>query len=129
MTNILLKLIRNKCRCSHKNALLNSTSGYCPDCGQYLVKKYYLVRCSRCDIKRTARLVWDEIVPTERYCSNCGSDEYYIEQIDKINFIDAKYALCIKEIANELADLHPDVQVWVDDEKGYVKRIETHIYT
>ena len=114
MTNILIKLIKNKLKCSHKNALLNSNSGYCPDCGQYLVKKYYIVRCARCDIKRMARLVWDEIVPVNKFCSNCGSSEYYIEQIDKVNFIDAKYAIYIK------------TQVWVDEGNDIVKRIEIH---
>lgn len=123
MKNILIKFIQTRCKCSHRNALLNSNSGYCPDCGQYLVKNYYLVRCSRCDIKREAKLYWGEIVPKDKYCANCGSEEYYIEQLDKVSFIDAKYAIYLKEIANEYQTLHPETQVWVDKGDGILKQI------
>lgn len=122
MTNILFKILKNKTKCSHKNALINSDEGYCPDCGQYLVKNYYIVRCAKCDIKREGKLSWGEILPLEKYCSNCGSNDYYIEQIDKVNFIDAKYAIYLKEIASEYHTLHPEVQVWVDkDNNGDLK--------
>ena len=84
MKNILIAFFKNQHKCSHKNALIHSEEGYCPDCGQYLVKKYYLVRCSRCDIKREAKLAWGEIVPAQKYCTNCGEQDYYIEKLDKI---------------------------------------------
>ena len=115
MENVLFKLIKNQFKCSHKNALLYAESGYCPDCGEYLVKNYYILRCSRCDVKRTAKLVWGDIVPTEKYCSNCGCQDYYIEKLDKVNFVDAPYAIYIKEIAAEYKDTHPEVQVWVEE--------------
>ena len=115
MKNILIKLIKNQCRCSHKSALLYSDSGYCPDCGKYLVKNYYILRCARCDIKRQAKLMWGEIVPKDKFCANCGSSEYYIEKIDKVNFVDSQYAIYLKEIADEMQNLHPETQVWVED--------------
>ena len=49
------------------------------------------------------------------FCSNCGSEEFYIEKIDKVNFIDAHYAIYLKEIASEIMNLHPETQVWVED--------------
>jgi len=115
MKNILISFLTKQNKCSHKNALLHSNVGYCPDCGQYLIKNYYLVRCSRCDIKREAKLYWGEIVPMEKFCSNCGCSEYYIEKLDSVNFIDAKYAIYLKEIANEIKNLHPETQIWVDE--------------
>lgn len=115
MKNILIKFFNSKNKCTHKNALLNSESGYCPDCGQYLQKNYYIVRCSSCDIKREAKLSWGEIMPAEKYCSNCGSSEYYIEKLDKLNLVDSHYAVYLKEIANELQTLHPEAQIWVED--------------
>lgn len=125
MKNILISFLTKQNKCSHKNALLHSNEGYCPDCGQYLVKNYYLVRCSRCDIKREAKIYWGDIVPFEKYCSNCGCAQYYIEKLDSVSFIDAKYAVYIKEIANEMQILHPETQVWVDEGDGLVKQIET----
>ena len=95
MTNILIKFIQNN---------------------------YYLVRCSRCDIKREAKIYFGEIVPKDKFCSNCGCEDYYIERIDKVNFVDVKYAIYLKEIASELNILHPEAQIWVD-ENGEVKQI------
>ncbi len=115
MNNILIKLIKRQCKCNHKNALLYQDSGYCPDCGEYLVKNYYLVRCARCDVKREAKLMWGEIVPKDKFCSNCGSQEYYIEKLDKVCFIDAQYAIYLKEIADKMVDLHPETQVWAEN--------------
>ncbi len=115
MRNVLIKLFKNKKQCNHKKALLNTNEGYCPDCGQYLVKNYYIVRCASCGVKREAKLVWGEILPKDKYCSNCGAKEYYIEKLDKINFIDAQYAIYLKEIAQELKILHPDTQIWVEE--------------
>ena len=124
MENILFKLIKKQCRCSHKNALLYSESGYCPDCGEYLVKNYYLVRCARCDIKREAKLVWGEITPKDKFCSNCGEEDYYIEKIDKVNFVDAHYAIYLKEIADKMHSLHPETQIWME-EGGILRQIES----
>ena len=122
MKNILISFFKKQNKCNHKNALIHANEGYCPDCGQYLVKNYYLIRCSRCEIKRNAKLYWDEIIPTSKYCSNCGCEEYYIEKIDNINFVDAQYALYIKEIANEIQDLHPETQIWVDENEGIIRK-------
>ena len=126
MKNILISFLTKQNKCSHKNALLHSDSGYCPDCGQYLIKNYYLVRCSRCEIKREAKICWGEIVPMEKFCANCGSQEYYIEKIDSVNFIDAKYAIYLKEIANEMQNLHPETQIWVDEGDNVIKQISVN---
>lgn len=123
MENILIKFFKNKIKCTHKNALLYTNEGYCPDCGEYLVKNYYIVRCSRCDIKRQAKLSFGEIVPLNKYCCNCGSKEYYIEKLDKVNFIDANYAIYLKEIADNIKILHPEAQVWVEDENNFEDKI------
>ena len=102
MKNILLKFINNHTKCHHKNALLYQDEGYCPDCGQYLVKNYYIIRCARCDVKREAKLFWGEIVPQEKFCTNCGARDYYIEKLDKVNFVDARYAIYLKEVVSDL---------------------------
>jgi len=123
MKNILIKFFKNHNKCTHKNALSNTNAGYCPDCGKYLVKNYYIARCSCCEIKRDARIAWGEIEPVQKYCSNCGSTEYYIEKLNSLNFIDAKFAVCVKEIANDMQILHPEIQIWVDEDSGDIKQI------
>ena len=124
MKNVLVAFLKNKNNCNHKNALLYSDCGYCPDCGEYLVKNYYLVRCLRCDIKREAKIVWGEVVPKEKFCSNCGARDFYIEKIDKVNFVDVNYAVYLKEIVNEVSSLHPEAQIWVDEGSGIVKQLK-----
>ena len=54
-------------------------------------------------------------MPKDKYCSNCGSEEYYIEKLDKVNFVDAHYAIYLKEIADKMRDIHPEAQIWVED--------------
>ena len=122
MKNILIRLIKNRCKCTHKHALLHQDSGYCPECGEFLIKNYYLLRCARCDIKREAKLIWGEIAPKDKYCSNCGSEEYYIEKIDNVNFVDAHYAIYLKEISDKMQNLHPETQIWVE-ENNILKQI------
>lgn len=118
MKNILIKFIKNKNSCTHKNALLNANEGYCPDCGEYLVKNYYIVRCLSCGIKREAKLCWSEVVPVDKYCKNCGENEFYVEKLDKISFVDANFAIYKKEIIKNYQLLHPEAQIWVEkDEK------------
>ena len=75
------------------------------------------------NIKREAKISWGEILPTDKFCANCGSCEYYIEKLDSVNFIDAIYAVYLKEIANEMQNLHPEAQIWVDEGDGIVKQI------
>jgi len=123
MKNILIAFLTKQNKCTHKNALLHSNEGYCPDCGKYLIKNYYLIRCLRCDIKREAKLCWGEIQPIDKFCSNCGCQEFYIEKLDDVNFIDVKYAIYLKEIASELQNLHPEAQIWVDENNGTVRQL------
>ena len=114
MENIIFKLIKKHFKCTHKNALRYTNEGYCPDCGAYLKKNYYIVRCARCDIKKQAHIVFGDIEPDETFCSNCGSREYYIEKIDKVNFVDASFAIYLKEPANPM-EAHADTQIWVEE--------------
>ena len=42
-----------------------------------------------------------EIVPQNHYCTNCGSNEYTVEKLDQINFIDINFAALIKKEVQE----------------------------
>ena len=130
MFDILIKLLKKHNKCTHKNALLHSEQGYCPDCGQYLVKSYYLLRCSCCGVKREAKVVFGEILPKDNFCTNCGCEDYYIEKIDKINFIDANYAIYLKEpVFNENKNLNYSTFVWSENaNKIAMDNVEDKIY-
>ena len=113
----LFDLFLKKSVCAHTHALINTNEGYCPDCGAYLKKYFYIIRCSRCDVKREAKIYFGDILPKEKYCTNCGSKDYYIEKLDVITFIDIPYAIHTKEtISPEQLDF-VSAQIWVDENK------------
>jgi hypothetical protein len=53
-----------------------------------------------------------EIRPQNHYCTNCGSDEYIVEKLPGINFIDINFAALIKQEVIE--DIRPrtTTQCW-----------------
>lgn len=118
----LLSFISNTSKCRHSKALLNSNEGYCPDCGVYLKKYYYVLRCSCCNHKREgARAVFGkngEIVPSTKYCPVCGGEEFYIEKYEKLNITDINYAIEAKEefsFENSCYTGASTTTVWVEE--------------
>ncbi len=108
------KLLSEIFKCHHKNAILHSNEGFCPDCGKYLKKTYYIIRCAHCDIKRGAKKQFENIVPTEKFCTNCGHNEYIIEKYDKLNIVDINYAIEVKEVIEENIPIN-ELEIWIDN--------------
>lgn len=102
---------RNK-NCSHSKIDPDVDFAYCPDCGQLIENQWYLVRCSCCGVKLKGMIKNGKIVPEKHFCHNCGTREFVIERINKINFIDISYAVLVKAIVeNKVKDY---TQSWVD---------------
>lgn len=113
MLSKIKSIIKKIFGCRHPNALLYSNSGYCPDCGKYLKKTYYILRCVSCDIKRNAKKDFEKIIPIEKFCANCGEEEYKIEKYDKLNFVDINYAIETKETVED-KEKYSEFEIWVD---------------
>lgn len=113
----LLKLLGFKTNCSHEKVAINLDFSYCPDCGKLIKNEWYITRCACCGVKMKAINKNSEIYPQNRFCSNCGSEEYIVEKIDKINFIDINYAVLNKTICDD-AKQTPFTQCWEE------KRVE-----
>lgn len=98
--------------CNHPHVSPEADFAYCPDCGELIENQWYLVRCACCGIKLRGMLKNGEIVPERHFCHNCGTKDYVVERIDKINFVDISYAVLIKSVVqNEDIDI---TQSWVD---------------
>ena len=70
-----------------------------------------------CYLKREAKIFFGDVLPEEKFCTNCGSKEFYVEKLDKISFIDIPYAIHTKEVVSpELLDF-VSAQIWVDENK------------
>ncbi|MBQ7125638.1 hypothetical protein IJO12_00965 [bacterium] len=89
----LSNLFNFKKKCSHDKISINADSAYCPDCGKLVHNEWYLTRCSCCGIKLKTTITNDKIRPFNHYCTNCGSEEYEIEKLSQINFIDINFAV------------------------------------
>ena len=99
-------------KCGHEKILPNVEQAYCPDCGKLIENRWFITRCKCCGVKMKAIIKNGNIIPQEHFCSNCGSREYSVEKIEKINFIDIKFAVLEKHEADEQPQLGKTTTCW-----------------
>ncbi len=103
-----------KHECTHKNVPVDVEEAYCPDCGALVKNKWYLVRCACCNIKRKAHIEYSHIKTDTKFCPNCGSTDFYVEELSGINFMDVHYAVFKKVVINQEHQITR--QIWVEEE-------------
>lgn len=106
--------------CSHSRVRPDVEFAYCPDCGELVENQWFIVRCACCGVKLPGIIRNGEIIPEKKYCHNCGNHNFVIEKIDKINFIDIRYAVLIKAVVN--SNIKAYTQSWADVSAPYGKR-------
>ena len=94
LTRIFLPSIFS--RCTHDKVRPDVEQAYCPDCGKLIKNEWYITRCTCCGVKMKAMVKNGQIVPQENFCSNCGGDDFFVEKVEKINFIDINFAVLVK---------------------------------
>ena len=104
----LTNLFKVNKKCRHERVAPDIETSYCPDCGELIRNDWYISRCACCGIKLKTVQRGEHIEPANRYCTNCGSGEFTIEKLDKINFIDINFAVLNKAIGREKQVRHPD---------------------
>ena len=119
---MLFDFIITKHECTHKNVPIDVDEAYCPDCGALVKNKWFLVRCSCCNIKRKAHTEYRKIVPDSHFCPNCGTSEFYVQELEDINFIDVHYAIFQKVVVNQKHGATR--QVWIEEEEGIGEEIK-----
>ena len=97
----LTNLFNFKKSCSHDKIHPNMEFGYCPDCGKLIRNDWYITRCACCGVKLRAVNKNGKIVPQDNFCTNCGSNEYEVEKLPKINFVDINFAVLLKTEVEE----------------------------
>lgn len=95
---IILELFKFNRVCQHSKVRPDVEFAYCPDCGELVENQWYLVRCACCGVKIKGIIKNSEIIPEKNFCHNCGTRDYVIERINKINFIDISYAVLVKAV-------------------------------
>lgn len=109
--------------CKHERFSADKDIGYCPDCGELIENQWFLMRCACCGVKHRAIVRNGKIVPLDKFCQNCGSKEFIVERINKINFIDINYAVLIKQVIEN--DIKEFTQTWVEstEKQNYKQRL------
>ena len=105
-------LFNFKKTCHHDSITPDMESGYCPDCGKLIKNEWYITRCACCGLKLKSVTVKGEVKPLHNYCTNCGSEEYTVEKLPKINFIDINFAVLIKKEVEEIFKTPNSTQCW-----------------
>ena len=111
---MLLNFFKISKECKHLHVPVDVEEAYCPDCGQLVKNKWYLVRCNCCNIKRKSRFEYDKVKPETKFCPNCGSTEFYVEELDNIDCSTMNYVLFKKVIVEQ--GFHSVRQLWIEEE-------------
>lgn len=113
---MIFDFLKQKHECTHDKIPIDVDEAYCPDCGELIKNKWYIVRCSCCGIKRKSHTEFKTVKPNTKYCPNCGSTEVHIEELEKLSFIDVPYAILKRVVVKRTCrETH---QIWVEkDEK------------
>ena len=116
---LILEFFSKNKVCTHSHIRPDVDFAYCPDCGELIENQWYLVRCACCGVKLRGILKNGQIIPEKNFCHNCGSKDFVVERIDKINFIDINYAVLQKAIVPNHEFSY--TQSWVDVKTSYCK--------
>lgn len=111
---IILELFKFNRVCQHSKVRPDVEFAYCPDCGELVENQWYLVRCACCGVKIKGIIKNGEIIPEKNFCHNCGTRDYVIERINKINFIDISYAVLVKAVVTH--NYTNFTQSWVEND-------------
>lgn len=110
----ILELFKFNRVCQHSKVRPDVEFAYCPDCGELVENQWYLVRCACCGVKIKGIIKNSEIIPEKNFCHNCGTRDYLIERINKINFIDISYAVLVKAVVTH--NYTNFTQSWVEND-------------
>ena len=87
---MLLDFLKQKHECNHKNVPIDVDEAYCPDCGALIKNK-----------------------------PNCGATDFYIQELDKVSFIDVHYAIFKKIVIPQ--NKYTIRQVWIEKEDNLIE--------
>ncbi len=116
---MLLDFLKQKQECKHTQVPVDVDEAYCPECGELIKNQWFLVRCSCCNIKRSSHSEYNEIKPDTKYCPNCGATEFYIQELETVNFTDIRYAILKKIIIPQ--QKQTTRQIWIEQEDNYTQ--------
>jgi hypothetical protein len=120
----LMDFFKSHHKCQHEHIPIDVQYAYCPDCGELIENEWFITRCAFCGIKHKAIIKNGEIIPEGNFCRNCGGDEYIVEKLEKINFIDINYAVLVKTVVQEEPVMEDVTQCWEEKSTNIPKLLQ-----
>lgn len=99
-------------KCTHETISADIKSGYCTDCGKYVENHWYITRCKCCGIRHKTLIKNNTPTPINRYCKNCGAEEYILEEIETPDIVSVNYAALLK--VTQKVSAQSLVQSWIE---------------
>lgn len=99
-------------QCSHPQITPEIKAGYCPDCGEYVENHWYITKCKCCGNKQITVIRGGFIVPLNRFCKNCGSHKFVVEEIETPDIVTINYAT-VKKVSQTHSATEV-LQTWIE---------------
>lgn len=87
--------------CNHLRTPVSEGKCYCPDCGQGLIYRWIILRCTECNLRRDSRYFLRQAVPAERCCLHCGSTAIRWDYLETPSYYQIHKARLIVQEAQE----------------------------
>ena len=84
--------------CTHDQITPNMIAGYCPDCGEYVENHWYISRCECCGVKQKAVFKNGKVSNEAKFCRNCGSHAFALEELSCLDISNLNYAIVQKQV-------------------------------
>lgn len=110
--------------CPHEKITPNMGAGYCPDCGEYVENHWYMTRCSCCGVKQKTVVKNGKIVAIVKYCKNCGSSSFAVEELNGIDIVNINYATVLKQTIKTRKENF--IQTWVENNYSPMKLLPSY---
>ena len=98
--------------CTHSKITPDIKAGYCPDCGEFVENHWYITKCKCCGRKHITVIRGGFVVPLNKFCKNCGSKSYTVEEIETPDIVTINYAIVQKKTQNRT--VQTILQTWIE---------------
>lgn len=99
--------------CSHEQITPNMKAGYCPECGEYVINRWYISRCKCCGVKQKTLVRNGKVIASAKFCKNCGSNAFITEELKEIDIVTINYAAVLKQV--EKTEKQGSIRTWVEE--------------
>ena len=99
--------------CNHERISPSVNSGYCPDCGEYIENRWYISRCACCGIKQRSTFRKGKVSADAKFCRNCGSSSFVVEELNVIDVVNINYAVVLKQVVQSTKQSF--IQTWIEE--------------